>query len=313
VTRSQRLAAGAAGLVVLGVAGALLTRLVAGPPSSPGRLPPEALALPEHASLIAGVEFAELRRAGLDRQLAALLPRLPLPELGGEDADPLAGVDRFFYAAPPGAGAIGVGVVLGRFETARVMARLRDAGAEERDGQLMLEQDGRRIAVAATSSGSLVVGEPGPVAETRRALESGQRRLDLARLEPTLAALPEAAAAWGVLGAEALDSLRLLAAGSGLPLPPLPPLSGAGLALTVEATPTLELLVLAVDDEGARGFAETAAGGLALAQMAAKPEWRELLSELSLGREGREVRLRLRLPPERLETLADLLRPALGR
>jgi len=313
MTRSQALAAGAATVVVLGVAAALIVGVVTGPPATPGRLPPEALALPDTAPLIVGVEVAELRRAGLARQIAALLPPLPLEGLGAPGEDALAVVDRLFYAAPPAPGPLGVGLVLGRFDAAAVTARLRDAGAVEEEGLLLVKQGTRQIAFAVTGDGALVAGDEEAVEPTRAALAGGRARLDPARLQPVLATLPDASAAWGVLGAEALDSLRALASGSGLPLPALPPLSGAGFALVVEATPTLDVVVLAVDEDGARNFAQTASGGLALAQMAAKPEWRELLSEVSLGREGREVRLRVRIPPDRLETLADLMRPAPAR
>jgi hypothetical protein len=41
-------------------------------------------------------------------------------------------------------------------------------------------------------------------------------------------------------------------------------------------------VVLAEDEEGARRFAETAAGALALAQLSAPPEWRALLHELAV-------------------------------
>jgi len=311
VTRSQRVAAGAAAVVVAGVAAALLAAFLAGPAAGPARLPPEALALPADASLIAGVEVAELRRAGLLDQLRALLPELP-PELSAGRSDPLAMLDRVFYAAPATPASIGVGVALGGFDAGALLARLPQADVHEQDGVLVLENGSRRLGLAARPGG-LLFGDPGSLPGLREAIEGGRTRLDLDSLRPALEALPQASAAWGVVGSDALASLRRLAGSSGLPLPPLPPLTGAGFGLAVEAIPTLDIVVLAEDDDGARRFAETAAGALALAQMTARPEWRALLSEVSLGREGTEVRLRLRIPPERLQTLADLVRPSAER
>jgi hypothetical protein len=202
----------------------------------------------------------------------------------------------------------GVGVLLGDFEPTALLERLRQAGATESEGGLRMELGSRTLALQPTPRG-LLFGGVDEVAQTRAAIEAGRTRLDLEHLEVTLAALPRSAAAWGVLGAEALTSASALAAGSRLPLPPLPPLRGAGLALEVEAMPTLDVVVLAEDEQGARRFAETAAGAIAVAQMTAAPEWRELLSELALGREESTVRLRLRIPTDRLEALADRLRP----
>jgi len=304
--RSQRVAAASAAVVVLGVGAALLIRFVVGPAASPGRLPRQALALPDDALLLVGVEVAELRRAGLAEKIAPLLPALP-PELEGAGKDALAAVDRLFYAAPREDGSTGVGVVLGRFDAEEWLERLVTAGAERRDGRVWLEQGGNRIALAAAGEGALLFGDAAAVDATARALADGEPRLDLERLEPTLDALPATAAAWGAVGREALGSLKTLASGSRLPLPPLPPLVGAGIALDVQAMPTFDIVALAEDEDGARRFAETAAGGLALAQLSAPAEWRELLQELALGREGTVVRLRARIPVDRLETLTDLI------
>lgn len=228
----------------------------------------------------------------------------PLEEIG---LNPETDIDSVVVAALPGATAtenLPLLVARGRFDSGRIEAALRNAGAAPADYRSVRMVANDKLAVAFVETGLILVGQPAAVrlALDTKANASASVTADEAVMN--LVHRVDSSNTWVVANFEALQALKQLPGGVATQLPAITWLAAGG---DVNDGVSARIFAEGRDEKAAQDLREVVKGFVALARMQTGQEAAitEFLNSIQLTGEGKTVTLSFAVSAQFFERLKN--------